>query len=204
LHLKIAIPKIYGTLPLTFFNMEKSIAVKQEGKDDCGLAVATRRFLMRKQPLPEDLTAQLGITPHQGTDNETLAQVLGKYFKGEVKIGTTVEEIQAAIQKGITVIVNILHLYANGPDDLEKKNPFAEGFCRTNPAGWDASLGDHIFWDGHYVTVLKVDEEKVTYADPQDGKDHEIPISKFKKLWRAYYNELAAWALFVGEPINES
>jgi hypothetical protein len=183
-----------GAAPLT---------VIQEGKDDCGLAVAKRAFLSKKRALPKYLAAQLGITTHQGTDNETLAQVLGKYSKCEAKIGTTIEEIQAAIQKDVTVIVNILHLYENGSDDPEKENPFAEGFCQTNPAGWDLSLGNPILWDGHYVTVISVDNGKVIYADPQDGQNHEISIPEFKKLWRAYYNELAAWALFVEEPIEE-
>ena len=35
----------------------------------------------------------------------------------------------------------------------------------------------------HYIVIYKVNEKKVTYMDPADGKMHKIKRAEFEKMW---------------------
>jgi predicted double-glycine peptidase len=112
--------------------------------------------------------ARLHITPQQGTRPENIVRAAREFgLTAELREGLGLEDLEAALRKGTTAIVNI-QAWREGQD-----KPWAET--------WE---------DGHYVILLGMDAANMYFEDPSLlGTRGVIVRREFLDRWHDYEGE---------------
>ena len=116
----------------------------------------------------DELASRLRTTPEQGTPPEAIvrgARDLG--LKAELREGLGLEELENAVQRGVTAIVG-LQAWRDKED-----RPWADN--------WE---------DGHYMVLLGMDRQNLYFEDPSLlGTRGFIPRQEFLDRWHDYEGE---------------
>jgi predicted double-glycine peptidase len=127
----------------------------------------------------EDLIAEMGTTPEQGTPPEAIAAAATRRgLAAEVKVGMTLADLERAVYPSgskkppIPVIIDI-QAWREG-DDLAKP--------------WS-----RVWESGHYVVVIGMDEDHVYIEDPSiEGARGQIPRAELLDRWHDYEGDTLA------------
>lgn len=140
--------------------------VRQSTGYSCGAAVLQAVLSYWGTSEREDrLMARLHTTPQNGTSPDNIVRVAREYgLKAELREGLTLEDLEAALRKGLTVIVD-LQAWRQKDD-----KPWTET--------WD---------DGHYMALLGMDANNLYFEDPSLlGSRGFIPRAEFLDRWHDY------------------
>jgi predicted double-glycine peptidase len=116
----------------------------------------------------DELLRSLATTEQRGTAPESILRVARSYGLGvRMHEGTTVNEIRAALAKGMPVILDV----QAWPEQASVRN-----------TGWDRD------WeDGHYVVAIGLDDTNIYVEDPSlFGCRGFIPLNEFESRWHDY------------------
>ena len=143
--------------------------VRQSTGYSCGAAALQAVLAYWGTSEREDrLMARLHTTPQNGTSPDNIVRVAGEYgLKAKLWEGLTLEDLEAALRQGLTVIVD---LQAWREKD---EKPWTET--------WD---------DGHYMDLLGMDAKNLYFEDPSLlGSRGFIPRAEFVDRWHDYEGE---------------
>ena len=170
---KVMIPKWAGAGvggPLLPPHLLDGVPDVRQGTDySCGASVLQAVLAYWGTSEREDrLMARLGTTPQQGARSEAIVRVARDYgLEAELREGLDLEDLEAALKKGTTVIVDI--------------QAWREGQGRPWPETWE---------DGHYVILLGADAANLYFEDPSLlGSRGFIPRREFLDRWHDYEGE---------------
>jgi len=143
--------------------------VRQSTGYSCGAAALQAVLAYWGTSEREDrLMARLHTTPQNGTSPDNIVRVAGEYgLKAELREGLTLDDLEAALRQGLTVIVDLQAWRVK--DD----KPWTET--------WD---------DGHYMDLLGMDANNLYFEDPSLlGSRGFIPRAEFLDRWHDYEGE---------------
>jgi predicted double-glycine peptidase len=111
------------------------------------------------------LIARLHSTPEQGTHPDDIVRVSREFgLKAELREGLGLEDLEAALRTGVTVIVD-LQAWRD-----KSERPWSED--------WE---------DGHYMILLGIDAQNLYFEDPSLlGSRGIIPRPEFVERWHDY------------------
>jgi len=143
--------------------------VRQSTDYSCGASVLQAVLAYWGTSEREDrLMARLGTKPLLGAGPEAIVRVARDYgLEAELREGLDLEDLEAALKTGTTVIVNI--------------QAWREGQSRPWAETWE---------DGHYVILLGADAANLYFEDPSLlGSRGFIPRPEFLDRWHDYEGE---------------
>ena len=143
--------------------------VRQSTNYSCGASVLQAVLAYWGTSEREDrLMARLGTKPLLGAGPEAIVRVARDYgLEAELREGLDLEDLEATLKTGTTVIVNI--------------QAWREGQGRPWAETWE---------DGHYVILLGADAANLYFEDPSLlGSRGFIPRSEFLDRWHDYEGE---------------
>lgn len=146
--------------------------VEQETDFSCGAAalLAVLWFFGVGEDLEEDdLYAQLGTTPEDGTNAENIARVAQDYgLRANWRTGVSIDDLRRAVAEGVPVILDLQALEEE-PDEPSEH-----------------------YADGHFVVVVAVDGDAVEYMDPAIGDYASLSIADLEERWHDVEGERGA------------
>jgi len=143
--------------------------VRQSTGYSCGAAALQAVLAYWGTSEREDrLMARLHTTPQNGTSPDNIVRVAREYgLKADLREGLTLEDLESALRQGLTVIV-----------DLQAWR------------GKDEKLWTETWDDGHYMDLLGMDANNLTFDDPSLlGSRGFIPRAEFIDRWHDYEGE---------------
>jgi len=157
------LPENYLPLPI----------VRQSTSYSCGAASLLSILLYWQiEDIPESELFKSLNTTEEGTHPKNIVEYANsRGLKAHMKENTTIEELQLALSKGETVILDI------------------QAWCDTD-IDWKNS------WEnGHYVVLIGLDKMNAFFMDPSIGSAYGyIPIDELMERWHDYEkHEKGVW-----------
>jgi len=143
--------------------------VRQSTNYSCGAAALQAVLSYWGTSEREDrLMARLHTTPQYGTNPDDIVRVAREFgLKAELREGLTLEDVEAALRQGQTVIVDL------------------QAWREKDDKPWT-----EIWEDGHYLDLLGMDSDNLYFEDPSLlGSRGFIPRAEFIDRWHDYEGE---------------
>jgi uncharacterized protein len=140
--------------------------VRQSTGYTCGAAALQAVLAYWGTPEREDrLAARLHSTPEAGTHPEAILRVAREFgLRAELREGLDLADLEKAVSEGTTVIVDL--------------QAWRESDALPWTETWD---------DGHYMVLLQMDGDALTFEDPSLlGSRGVIPRAEFVDRWHDY------------------
>jgi hypothetical protein len=121
----------------------------------------------------EVLALECGTTEENGTPPENIVRVAQSYnVTAFMRENNTLDDLEAAIHRGYTVILDVQAWTGSAADD----------YYGDPPVDWRND------WeDGHYVVLVGMDEKYVFIMDPSTGGTYAyVPRDEFLDRWHDY------------------
>lgn len=155
--------------------------VSQASSYSCGPAVllSTLLYFGAFDGPETELYGELGVTPEQGTHPDRIVASARRHgLTAEKRTGTTLRDVQAAIDSGAVVILAIQAWRDEVPEAA------GGGVRRTGAAqiAWD-----DVWDDGHYVIAVGLDDRALYVMDPSVRIGYGyIPRDELRRRWHDF------------------